>query len=156
VLKSSLNSGSLPTASFLHSLPYRTDFQLSRSHAGGHLTPNSYSSLHRLTERALTLSLAYNISALTTYRTPFLCCMCIRCRGNLSAEPFPSSDRLVLLTKHLLPSNWRRSVVCFFGLCLETNAVSKPFASNGSFYGSTVLAWSKYATISTQLIIKHF
>jgi hypothetical protein len=30
------------------------------------------------------------------------------------------------------------------GLCLETNVVSEPYASNGCFSGSTVLALSKY------------
>jgi hypothetical protein len=34
----------------------------------------------------------------------------------------------------------------FCGLCLETNAVSEPFGSSGSFSGSTVLALGKYAT----------
>jgi hypothetical protein len=31
--------------------------------------------------------------------------------------------------------------------CLETNVVSEPFASNGCFSGSAVLALSKYATV---------
>jgi hypothetical protein len=36
----------------------------------------------------------------------------------------------------------------FLGRCPETNVISKPFASNGSFSGSTVVALSKYATVS--------
>jgi hypothetical protein len=34
-------------------------------------------------------------------------------RGNVFTKPFPSSGRLFLLIKNLLPSNGRRSVVCF-------------------------------------------
>jgi hypothetical protein len=37
----------------------------------------------------------------------------IHCSGNVFTEPFPSSGRLFLLIKNLLPSNRRRSVVCF-------------------------------------------
>jgi hypothetical protein len=36
---------------------------------------------------------------------------------------------------------------CLPSRCLETNVVSEPFASNGCFSGSTVLALNKYATI---------
>jgi hypothetical protein len=38
---------------------------------------------------------------------------------------------------------------CLFeGRCLERNVVSEPFANSGCFYGSTVLALRKYATLS--------
>jgi hypothetical protein len=37
--------------------------------------------------------------------------------------------------------------MCLSSRCLETNVVSEPFASNGYFYSSTVLALSKYATL---------
>jgi hypothetical protein len=41
---------------------------------------------------------------------------------------------------------------CSPSRCLETNVVSEPFASNGCFSGSTVLAFSQYATIwNTQI-----
>jgi hypothetical protein len=39
--------------------------------------------------------------------------MCIRCRENVFSETFPSSSLLFLLITNLLPSNGRRSVVCF-------------------------------------------
>jgi hypothetical protein len=106
-VKSSLNSGSLPIDSFLHSLPYRTDL----------LSP------------AVFLITAHVDNS---FRSRTL----IRCRGNVFTEPFSSSGRLFLLIKNLLPNNDVR------GRCLETN-VSEPFASNGCFSGSTVLALSK-------------
>jgi hypothetical protein len=77
--------------------------------------------------------------------------MRIRCRGNVFTEPFPSSGRLFLFIKNLLPSNGCRSVV-FRGRCLERNVVSEPFASNGCFSDSTVLAWSKYATVCFRIL----
>jgi hypothetical protein len=40
--------------------------------------------------------------------------------------------------------------------CLETKVVSEPFASNGCFSGSTVLALNKYATIQSELLIITF
>jgi hypothetical protein len=92
VLKPSLNGGSLPTDSRL----FHTDL------------PVFYSP----TDWALTLSLAY-ISARTTQKTPFLSSMRIRCSGDVVTEPFPSSGRLFLFIKNLLPSNGCRSVVCF-------------------------------------------
>jgi hypothetical protein len=57
---------------------------------------------------------------------------------------FPSSVRLLLLIKNLLPSSGRCSVVCFRGCCLGTNAVSQPLPSNDSFSDSTVLALSVF------------
>jgi hypothetical protein len=58
-------------------------------------------------------SLVYNISAHTTQKTPLLCCMRIRCRGNVFTQPFYSNGHLLLLIKNLPPSNGRRSAVCF-------------------------------------------
>jgi hypothetical protein len=70
-------------------------------------------------------------------------CFC----GNLLNEPFPSSGHLFLLIKNLLPNNRHRYVV--FYRCLETNVVLEPFAGNGCFSGSTVLALEKtYNNIS--------
>jgi hypothetical protein len=68
--------------------------------------------------------------------------MRIHCRKNVFTEPFPSSGRLFLLIKNLLPRNGRRSVL-FRGRCLEANVVSEPFARNGCFSGYTVLALNK-------------
>jgi hypothetical protein len=36
---------------------------------------------------------------------------------------------------------------CLPSRCLEANVVAEPFASNSCFFGSTVLALSKYATV---------
>jgi hypothetical protein len=73
-----------------------------------------YSNPHtRGDNQALTLVLAYNISARTTRKTLFLCGMHIRCRRSVFPEPFPGSGRLFLLINNLLPSNGRRSVICF-------------------------------------------
>jgi hypothetical protein len=83
------DSRPFPTKLLVFSLP--PHYQLST------LATPTKSSLHRLTDQALTLSLAYNILARTTYKTPFLCCMRIRCSGNVFTEPFPSSVRLFLL-----------------------------------------------------------
>jgi hypothetical protein len=60
--------------------------------------------------------LPYNSSAWPTQATPFLCCMCIRCHGNVFTEPLPSRGCLFLLIKNLLPSNGRRSAVCFMAV----------------------------------------
>jgi hypothetical protein len=40
----------------------------------------------------------------------------------------------------------------FRSRCLVTNVISEPFASNGGFYGSTVLGFSKYGTVLSQII----
>jgi hypothetical protein len=126
VLMSPLNGGSLPTEFSLHRL---TNDQLNT------LATPTKSSFRRLTDQALTLALACNILARTTYKTPFLCC-----RGNVFTEPFPSSGRLFLLIKTLF--------CCLFtGRCLEMKVVSEPFTSSGCFSDSTVLALSKYALI---------
>jgi hypothetical protein len=66
--------------------------------------------------------------------------MCIRCRGNVFTY---SNGRLFMLIKNLL-TLFR---CLFLGRCLEPNVVSEPFASNGSFSGSTVLLLSKYVKI---------
>jgi hypothetical protein len=56
--------------------------------------------------------LPYNSSARPAQTTPFLSYMRIRC-GNVFTEPLPSTGRLFLLIKNVLPSNGRLSVVCF-------------------------------------------
>jgi hypothetical protein len=93
MLKSSLNGGSLPTDSFLHRLPYRTDL----------VAPVDF----LMTSRHCSCRQHH-------YH------MRIRCSGNLFTESFPSSGCLFLLIKNLLPSDGRRSVVwlssheCYF------------------------------------------
>jgi hypothetical protein len=51
-----------------------------------------------------------NSSARPTQTTPFIL-VCVCYRGNAFTEPFPSSGRLFLLIKDMLPSNGRRFVV---------------------------------------------
>jgi hypothetical protein len=83
-LKSSLNGGCLPTDSFLHRLLYRTNLVAPVVFLGTARAANTvHSRMH------------------------------IRCHGNVFTEQFPSRGRRFLLIKNLLPSNGRRSVVCF-------------------------------------------
>jgi hypothetical protein len=68
VLKSSLNGGSLPTPSFLHRIPYRTDFV---DPVVFLITPQHGQSItHR-------------------FKQYLCCCMRIHCHGNVFTEPLP-------------------------------------------------------------------
>jgi hypothetical protein len=124
VLKSSLREGSVPTDSFVHRLPYRTElvatvvFLISLRHG-----PRRQHTVH---SHMLTVSAE----------------MCLPSRSLAAAVYFCLLRILCLAT-----DNFR----CLFrGLCVETN-VSEPFVSNGCFFGSTILALSKYATISIKM-----
>jgi hypothetical protein len=86
-LKFSLNGGSPPTDSFLHSLPYRNDL----------VAPVVFFIIPRHGPRRQRRSFSY----------------ANRFRGNMFTEPFLSTGRLFLLIKNLLPNNERRSFVCF-------------------------------------------
>jgi hypothetical protein len=85
-LKSALNNTSFPTDIFFHRLPYGTE------------------------------SVAAIVFLLTPRHGPrrkhhFRMRICFR--GNVFTEPFPSSVRLFLHIKKLLPSNERCSIACF-------------------------------------------
>jgi hypothetical protein len=62
-------------------------------------------------------------------------------------EPFTSTGRLFFFIENLLPSNENPSVVCSAAPLPKTNGASEPFASNGRFSGSTILALNKFSTI---------
>jgi hypothetical protein len=85
--KSTLNDGFLPTDSFLHWLPCRTDL----------VAPVVFFINPRCGLRRKHRSFSYANSF----------------RGNLFTEPYPSRGHLFLLIKNLLPNNERRSVICF-------------------------------------------
>jgi hypothetical protein len=118
--KSFLNGGSLPTDTFLHRLPYRHDL----------VAPIVYLTSPRHAQTIPFISYEYPLLRERVFRA------------------VPYSGRLILLIKNLLPSNGRRSVVCFAAVA-RNERVSKPFAKNGCFSGCTVFALSKYATICT-------
>jgi hypothetical protein len=103
------------------SSPFRTaasfQFLPSSQLTLGHFTTTSQTSLHHLTINWL-LTKLWPCPLLITSRhgprkKPFLCCMCIQCHRILFTETFPSTGRLFLFIKNMLPSNECYFIVCF-------------------------------------------
>jgi hypothetical protein len=125
-LKSSLIGGSFPTVSFLHGLPYRTDL----------VAPTVFFTTpwhgprrqHTAHSRMLTVSAGTCFPSRSLVAAVYSCLLRICCLA---------TDVVCLSVSRPFSRNY---------------VVLEPLASNGCFSGSTVLAFSKYATILRRVL----